>query len=443
MEAVVYEGDCLKVMDDFENDVFDAIITDPPAGISFMGKKWDHHMGGRDQWITWMATVAAECLRVTKPGGHALVWSLPRTGHWTATAWENAGWEIRDVIGHLFGSGFPKSTDVSKQLDKTAGVEREVVGKREHPTLIDKSKVNRQSATQYHATNSIKDEWNITAPATDAAKQWDGYGTALKPAHEDWILMRKPLCGTVAQNVLKHGVGGINIDGCRVEINPDVDDPRLGGKGDWSSDKMAKNVYEGGYAGVRVGSSTLGRFPANIIHDGSNDVLELFPNTKSEVPGIKHTGNSGAAYGKESRPPGTQMGGYGDVGSASRFFYCAKASKSERGVDNKHPTVKPIALMRYLCRLITPRGGLILDPFAGSGSTGVAATAEGFDSVLIELEAVSANVARSRNIQKTINGGGEKETPSSSCNCEMSAVSRIINREPDMSGVAYDTEFTG
>jgi len=244
--------------------------------------------------------------------------------------------------------------------------------------------------------------------------------------------------------VQKWGVGGINIDGCRVPVDPAVDDMsrtvvrKVRESETWEKGSGFKNENN-----HLTGVPEKGRFPANIIHDGSNDVLELFPNTKSGVPGIKHTGNSGAAYGKESRPPGTQMGGYGDVGSASRFFYCAKASKSERGVDNKHPTVKPIALMRYLCRLITPRGGLILDPFAGSGSTGVAATAEGFDSVLIELEAVSANVARSRNIQKTINGGGEKETPSSGGNYEMCASSRIIHREPDMSGVAYDTEFTG
>lgn len=469
-------GDCLEVMKRMDAGSVDAIVTDPPAGISFMGKKWDHDKGGRDHWIAWMTTVAIECLRVSKPGGHALVWSIPRTSHWTAMAWENAGWEVRDRVDNIFGTGFPKSMDISKAIDKErtediapirevcrsirSAMDNKKLKSKDlvqhfdncHPRLIDHwaardsdSQPNLPTMEQWEVLKfllDINDEtldynvkilndrkgkygdsWNtadiigkykndpgglggqrftvidstIRAPATDAAKQWNGWGTALKPAHEDWLLFRKPVEGTIAQNVLKHGVGGINIDGCRVEIDPAVDDPHLGGKGDWSSDKMAKNVYEGGYAGERVGSSTLGRFPANLILDDSEEVRALFPNTKSGKPGtMRKCVNESAAYGAESRLPGTPMTGFGDEGSAARFFYCAKASRSERGEDNKHPTVKPLALMRYLCKLITPPGGLILDPFGGSGSTGVAAKQEGFQSILIELEQESYEIANAR-----------------------------------------------
>jgi site-specific DNA-methyltransferase (adenine-specific) len=207
-------------------------------------------------------------------------------------------------------------------------------------------------------------------------------------------LARKPLVGTVVENVLTHRTGGINVDACRVETNPEVDDPRLAGNGTWKTDKMAQNVYEGGYAGEAIGSSPLGRWPANIIHDGSEDVVERFPHTKSGKPGIMRKGtNGGPAYGAESRSPGTPMTGFGDEGSAARFFYCAKANKKDRGEGNNHPTVKPTELMRYLIRLVTPAGGTVLDPFMGSGSTGKACILEGFDFIGIEKEEAYYKIA--------------------------------------------------
>jgi DNA modification methylase/transcriptional regulator with XRE-family HTH domain len=215
-----------------------------------------------------------------------------------------------------------------------------------------------------------------------------------RPSLEPITLARKPPIGTIAANVLEHGTGGLNIDGCRVETNPEVDDPRLGGKGDWSSDKMAKNVYEGGYAGDRVGSSPLGRFPANFIHDGSDEVMALFPETTSGQPAGVKAGNNNNVFGQFAG--GIPVTGYGDSGSAARFFYCAKTSKKDRGDDNKHPTVKPTDLMRYLCRLVTPPGGLILDPFMGSGSTGKAAMLEGFRFIGIEQEAEYLEIAEAR-----------------------------------------------
>jgi len=205
-------GDCLEVLSTLPEDSIDAIVTDPPAGIAFMGKEWDKDKGGRDAWIAWMSQVASECLRVIKPGGHALVWALPRTSHWTGMAWEEAGWGPRDKISHVFGSGFPKSLDISKALDKMAGAERDIIG------------VAKRSNAKGHVTNYSKwdrpEEYDITAPATPAAKQWAGWGSAIKPSHEDWWLFRKPLEeATIAANVLRWGTGGLNIDGCRISTN--------------------------------------------------------------------------------------------------------------------------------------------------------------------------------------------------------------------------------
>jgi site-specific DNA-methyltransferase (adenine-specific) len=294
----------------------------------------------------------------------------------------------------VYGSGFPKSLDVSKAIDKAAGAEREVVGHGKGRT----GPAAQPNGGSVHSDDNYQwpGEFSITAPATDAARQWEGWGTALKPAWEPIIVARKPLEGTVAANVQKWGTGAVNVDGCRVELS-DGDDPRLGGKGDWSSDKMAKNVYEGGYAGSRVGSSPLGRFPANLIHDGSDEVTGLFPNTN---PSCK---SPSSAKPESKFRPG--QGNYQPQGriypddngtSAARFFYCAKASKPDRGDGNTHPTVKPHALMRYLCRLVTPTRGVVLDPFTGSGSTGKAAIVEGFRFSGIELDEESCKTAQSR-----------------------------------------------
>jgi len=428
-------GDCKEVIKRMDENSVDSIVTDPPAGIKFMGKSWDHDKGGRDQWIEWMTGIATECLRVIKPGGHALVWSLPRTSHWTATAWEDGGFEVRDSIVHIFGTGFPKSRNISKDLDlvmpaapNRRGVSlREMVssdkdmlaewhvknGLREHQGSIERSMIGE------HTTTDNK-------PVSDAAIQWNGWGTALKPAHEDWILLRKPVEGTIAQNVLEYGVGGINIDGCRVEglvtSNPLVR----------NAQGFRSNGLVQGDTGAGVVSS--GRFPANLIHDGSDEVLALFPQAMGMSGGgakdkiKKDTWAIQPFNRKLVREEWIRC----DSGSAARFFYCAKPSPSERnigcenlphktagectdrvegsaglnspragagrtnGSKNDHPTVKSISLMRYLCKLITPPNGVVLDPFCGSGSTGLAAYLEGFQCIMIDSDSHFCEIAEAR-----------------------------------------------
>jgi len=322
--VIVIEGDCLDVMKMFDNDMFDSIVTDPPAGISFMGKKWDHDKGGRNQWIAWMTTVATECLRVIKPGGHALVWSIPRTSHWTATAWENAGWECRDKIVHIFGSGFPKSLNISKSLDAMLGAEREVIGNRTRVYGYEKDYHNSFDNALFDVGNNNK----ITAPTTDIAKLFDGYGTSLKPAHEDWLLFRKPLAGTVAQNVLKYGVGGINIDGCRVELNGEKPFHYPNGAGGSDPNHMWRGREKGDGDIPQMGNDK-GRFPANLILDDSECVRELFPHSKSGAMTKPYVyTNTGHSLGKPAGSTKTLC--ESSEGSAARFFYCAKASRSER-----------------------------------------------------------------------------------------------------------------
>jgi site-specific DNA-methyltransferase (adenine-specific) len=354
----------------------DAVVTDPPYGLSFMGKKWDYDVPGVMVW--------AECLRVLKPGGHLLAFAGTRTQHRMAVRIEDAGFEIRDMIAWVYGSGFPKSLDVSKAIDKAAGAEREVLG-------VDEAKKARfgkafdGSVSDTQIWPSAPRNIDITIPATPEAKQWQGWGTALKPALEPITVARKPLIGTVAENVLQHGTGAINVDGCRVGTEPPA--PR----------NAPKKIIRGGkfHASADSGQEmshynpTQGRWPANFIHDGSEQVTDLL---------------------KDS----------------ARFFYCAKASKADRdagceGIDarfaptmgngiggkehdpvtatpkhNHHPTVKPTDLMRYLCRLVTPPDGLVLDPFMGSGSTGKAAALEGFSFIGIEREAEYVAIAQAR-----------------------------------------------
>ena len=385
----ILAGDCRDVMAAMDGESVDSIVSDPPYGLSaaknsgksscggFMGKKWDHGVPGVEFWT--------EALRVAKPGAHLLAFGGTRTYHRLACAIEDAGWEIRDCVMWVYGSGFPKSLDVGRAIDKRGGA---TTGFKEFRDAVkDAMKRNGVSRTTLNAalgnhmlshyltagsqpavpnakdyriirdTVGLGRDWdhlfmdeaerevvgqrttgigtgggstpimrdgsrNITAPATDAAKQWAGWGTALKPAHEPIIVARKPLCGTVAENVLTHGTGGINVDGCRV-----------------------------------AGPS--GRWPANVIHDGSDEVVGLFPN------------------------------------DAARFFYVPKASKKDRE-GSTHPTMKPTDLMRYLCRLVAPPGGIVLDQFMGSGSTGKAAMLEGFRFIGIEREAEYVEIARAR-----------------------------------------------
>ena len=490
-----------------------------------MGKKWDGDKGGRDQWIDWLTTVMEECLRVIKPGGMVLVWAIPRTSHWTATAIENAGFEIRDKIYHLFGSGFPKSADISKNIDKKLGKERKVVGKRGHPTLKDKSKVDRQESTQYHATNPTADEWDLTEPNSDEARLFDGYGTAMKPAAEEWVLAMKPIEKTFADNALTWGIAGINVDAGRIRTNEVITNHSRSSESAISKGKYGDSRKQETH---QTDGQKQGRWPANLILEHHPECVKI--GTK-EVKGIQTTN-----YGKHKTQPGAggTMGrgwngdkivqGYADqngnetieeyqchpdcpirllneqVGikksgllkaghpygqgdgqnvyallsgtvkhdthadegyvsryfknlppDTNRIFYSPKASRKERNkgcenldsshtlgpmagrgqeglkckncgkwkasgspckcttpdfekvpfkrplVQNSHPTVKSLALMKYLCTLFqTPTKGIILDPFGGSGTTGVACEQLGIPYILIEKDSEYCKIARAR-----------------------------------------------
>jgi DNA modification methylase len=364
---MIIQSDCMEAMRDLiaKGIQVDSIVTDPPYELGFMGKDWDR------TGIAYSRMMWKLCFDLLKPGGHLLAFGGSRTYHRMACAIEDAGFEVRDQIMWIYGQGFPKSLDISKAIDKMAGAEREVIGE----------------ATRHGGGNSqiMKGDYNppLTAPATDAAKQWQGFGTALKPAHEPIVLARKPLSEkTIAANVLKHGTGGINIDRCRVG-----NESTLVKRSPNSLGRMNDDGWEPkeGFNG-----SAQGRFPANLIHDGSDEVEEEFAKYGEKKCGAirphhvfrQNKENSVTENGLK------EVTGYdmpANTGTASRFFYCAKASKKDRN-GSKHPTVKPLALMRYLCRLITPPGGTVLDPFAGSGTTGQAAIEEGFSTILIEKE---------------------------------------------------------
>lgn len=588
----IIQGDCLEEMKKLPDRSIDAIVTDPPAGINFMQKSWDGDKGGRNQWIAWMKDIAGECLRVIKPGGHALVWALPRTSHWTGMAWEEAGWEPRDKISHVFGSGFPKSLSIDKAIDKHFKAEREVIGKSERHAgkafQVDKG---------WNENNLKSDDIDITAPATPAAKQWTGFGTSLKPAYENWWLFQKPLntntalysniakiktlevelcqlrssvkiaeksstsnlrdlgvelnsaqwtveeknniqdalsaqtdmsrlesgmtsslntvlswksiledllaatktstigtaidqiidwrtlncclseitpayiilvklnllgqnsrvstvveslnaelwnlsgilalsarvratykesnllrnengvlqsdwwlfrapldgC-TIAENVLRWSTGALNIDQCRISTSDNLNGGAYANTGIERNDGWGMQR-----AGAGEYKQPAGRFPANLIHDGSPAVLAEFAKAGERKSGARPSKRNHSIF--DSREPmecGERI--EFDSGSASRFFmaceftpadyapivYYAKASKSDRGEGNTHNTVKPTSLIRYLCRLITPPGGTILDPFGGSGTTGLAAIEEGFHYILIEQQEEYCEIARKR-----------------------------------------------
>lgn len=397
----------------------------------FMGKAWDGS-GVPFQPETWV-----EVLRVLKPGGHLLAFGGSRTYHRLACAIEDAGFEIRDQIQWIYGSGFPKSLDISKAIDAAAGAERAVTGTYLHP---DRGTPHGNFRTDNNRVaigdfSMCEDSRAISVPATDAAKQWSGFGTALKPAHEPIVLARKPLIGTVAENVLKHGTGGLNIDGCRVPTAA-ADAVAMQRCNTEGSGRFRAGRAEPGAIGRsnpgEVLDTSLGRWPANIILDGSDEVLAGFPETQ---PSSKLNCTQGA---RDNHSKGAERlrlrveEGYLDSGSAARFFYCAKASQDDRnegledlplrsagevtdrkdgsaglkspragagrnsGSRNPHPTVKPTDLMRYLCRLVTPPGGTVLDPFCGSGSTGKAAMLEGLKFIGIELSAEYCELAQRR-----------------------------------------------
>jgi site-specific DNA-methyltransferase (adenine-specific) len=377
-----------------------------------MGKGWDS-AGVSFQSETW-----AEVYRVLKPGAHLLAFGGTRTYHRIACAIEDAGFEVRDCIMWLYGQGFPKGLDVSKAIDKMQGAEREVVG----PKFYAGHDARKKDPGGQTMGEGWRRPWqndreamlrrtHETAPASPEAKQWDGWGTALKPAWEPIIVARKPLVGTVAQNVLEYGVGGINIDGCRIPTT----DALCGGAysgGLRPNSAMRCTGEVGGKSSIlEAGGPRLekrdfvqppGRWPANVILDEeAGQALDEQTAGQLHSPGGQTAGahlNVADTYNASSIMMGrhnTFRFGDGNEG-ASRFFYCAKVSSKERGKDNRHPTVKPVALMRYLVKLVTPPDGLVLDPFMGSGSTGIAALAEGFLFQGIEQELEYFNLARQR-----------------------------------------------
>lgn len=375
--AILYCGDCIGTLKLRAAESVDAIVTDPPYELGFMGKGWDK-TGMANSPELW-----AEALRVLKPGGHVASFSGTRTYHRMACAIEDAGFEIRDQLAWCYGTGFPKSHDVSKGIDKAAGIEREVVGyQRATGNARGKGAAGHyaNALTGVVGYEVVKDGWDKTAPATDAARQWEGWGTALKPAWEPICLARKPLSErTVAANVLRWGTGAINVDGCRVETDETITATRNVALGSSSGGVFGAANVPGVYE-----QKTGGRWPANLCHDGSDEVLAAFPETKSGVKSGGGYGRDSGVHGGGQRHDGTPC--FGDSGSAARFFYSAKASKADRALS-KHPTVKPVKLMQWLCRMLTPPNGIVLDPFAGTGTTGEAALGEGFRVILIEKEA--------------------------------------------------------
>ena len=389
--AFLIGGDCLEMLKLLDDASIDAVVTDPPYGFGdgkragFMGKRWDYDVPSVEVW--------AECLRVLKPGGHLLAFAGTRTQHRMAVRIEDAGFEIRDMIAWVYGSGFPKSLDVSKAIDKAAGAEREVVGR---AAGTGKQNPAWNGTAQGRAENSLKPEYDLTAPATPEARQWFGWGTALKPAMEPITVARKPLAGTVAANVLEHGTGALNVDGCRVGTEQTTTQAKTGMYGAGSTESMRAQGFRPYHIDNRTQpkkTNPPGRWPANLIHDGSEEVVGLFPVTTSTA-GNKSNRRCDTWEGGAFMPIGG-LQGHSDSGSAARFFYCAKASKRDRD-GSSHPTVKPTDLMRYLCRLVTPPGGVVLDPFMGSGSTGKAAILEGFRFIGIEREAEYMEIARAR-----------------------------------------------
>ncbi len=417
---ILHLGNCLDSLKGMPDNSVDSIVTDPPYGISFMSKKWDYDVPSVEIW--------KECLRVLKPGGFLLSFSSTRTYHRMTTNIEDAGFEIRDSCTWNYSSGYPKSHNISASIDKMYG----------HP--------NRgraiPTASSYQACD-VDQENKLTSnpvgpyePKTDEAKQWQGWGTALKPSQEFIAMARKPLDGTVANNVLTWGTGGINIDATRVPMS-DEDYEKL-------SSGVERIREKGGTMGNSWKNSSdlsganpvnpAGRWPANFIHDGSEEVLELFPESTSRSFSAKpRSGHNSNTFCKSNGTINDAYvnGGYNDSGSAARFFYVPKASKKdkEEGLDdfeertqaatfgdigpmegnprkpntghvqkirNHHPTVKPTELMKYLCRLVTQPGGIVLDPFMGSGSTGKAAMLEGFRFIGCELDEEYLAIAEAR-----------------------------------------------
>ncbi len=420
-KVALHAGDCLDILRAMLENSVDSVVTDPPyhltsivkrfgaadaapckegktgaysrASRGFMGKQWD----GGD--IAFRPELWAEVLRVLKPGGYVVAFGGTRTYHRLACAIEDAGFDVRDMVSWIFGSGFPKSHDVSKGIDKAAGATREIVGRKADPRYNSPATATsgapmggidpRPNSVENYAKAGL-----LTAASTEAARQWEGWGTALKPALEPICLARKPLSeGTVAANVLRWGTGALNIDGCRVEADWENDPSKRGFGYGFNNEGYDKVGAVANAPGVKTAwTPSQGRWPANVVTDGSDEVVEAFPQSKGFSSQTDRVTTESNYFGAHKNPGHRE--GRGDDGSAARYFYSAKADSDDR-IGSKHPTVKPVDLMRWLVRLVTPPGGTALDPFAGTGTTGEAAWREGFKAVLIEREAeYQADIAR-------------------------------------------------
>lgn len=386
----IINGDCLLKLKELPDESVDAIVTDPPYGISFMNKKWDYDIPSIELW--------KECFRVLKSGGHLLSFSGTRTYHRMVINIEEAGFEIRDMIAWIYGRGFPKSMNIGKQIAKLRGEE------------VIKGELKYKGGTQLGLIND--DSWKPKdVYEENVNNEFSGLGTTLKPACEPIVLARKPITEkNIALNVLKFGTGGINIDECRVPYKNKEDlDSRQ--RGNLKTNPLGRNGIYSEMETINTDDyiNSSGRFPANIIHDGSNEVLEVFPDTNPSKRALMGSGGDDKGNNIYGHYKDIQsLRGHDDNGgSASRFFYCAKASKSERNFGlyrlpitimnkNFHPTVKPLALMRYLVKLITPKQGIVLDPFAGSGTTLISAHLEGRKFIGIEREPEYIKIAEAR-----------------------------------------------
>ena len=458
---ILKNGDCIKEMQKLIDDgvQVDSVVTDPPYELGFMGRSWDS-TGIAFQKETWELAY-----KLLKPGGHLLAFSASRNYHRMAVAIEDVGFEIRDQMMWLYGSGFPKSMNVGKAFDKKLGNERVKTG-----VMKTHSNKGMKDSEERTAIGAGSFGQVVSEEVTIGNSEWEGWGTALKPAHEPIVMARKPLSEkSIVDNVLKHGTGAINIDECRVEgndakypdTNPDFKDIGRQSKEAIGIDKLSfgqtenakrkkvvrkprneSGVWTDGNSGMKAEGTQYadadpkGRFPANIMHDGSDVVQDIFPNTKSSPVGFKGVGWKHSGNTKDEMTDLQYQNSFNDEGSASRYFYCPKVSKSERnkGLDNFkiektkggggtsnniwyeddvnaasgkfgsekapskniHPTVKPQQLMQYLCRMVTPKGGIVLDMFMGSGSTGMAAKDEGFDFIGIEKEKEYFKIAEAR-----------------------------------------------
>jgi len=417
----VWVGDSVRKLEKVADNTVDAVVTDPPYGLAFMAQRWDYDVPSVDLW--------RQCLRVLKPGGHLLAFAGTRTQHRMAVRIEDAGFEIRDMLAWVYGSGFPKSMNVGRAIDRENATPGPVIG------------VTKKAPRGWNMDGTTKySDREMQGPGSELSAPWHGWGTTLKPALEPITLARKPLGeSNVATNVLRWGTGGLNIDACRVQPTGEqlrggamdgssADKVSAGWDSPWRHDPVMRARAKERSNANQEKAEQLGRFPANLLHDGSDDVLGHFPDTQPSRQSVhKQKKGQGRVYGRFNGLPAEVKGHVDNGGSAARFFYCPKASRAERdfglgplpltriqvgcksgllsedGKDkfavegrNVHPTVKPIELMRYLCRLVTPPGGLILDPFLGSGSTGCAAVLEGYQFLGIDLNDEYVRIARLR-----------------------------------------------